>query len=89
MQEPGAWVLGHRAYSTVHADGYQVQCTCGYVSFTFRAHEQACLSLALHLQSEVRSGAPVIRGDDGLAGVREPRRPLPPYGHGTAELDIA
>ena len=25
-------------------------------------------------------------GDDGPAGVREPRRPLPPSGSGTAEL---
>lgn len=26
-------------------------------------------------------------GDDGLGGVREPRRPLPPNGHLAAELD--
>jgi len=81
--------LGHRAYSTEQPGGYRVECTCDYVSFTFRAHEQACLSPTMHLQSEVRAGAPVIRGDDGLAGVREPRRPLPPYSHGSAELDIA
>jgi hypothetical protein len=28
-------------------------------------------------------------GDDGLGGVREPRRPLPPDGHLTAEVDPA
>ncbi len=27
-------------------------------------------------------------GDDGLAGVREPRRPHPPAGTATAELDL-
>jgi len=46
--------------------------------------------LVMHLESAVKKGAPVVPGDaDGLAGVREPRRPLPPDHELSAARDIA
>lgn len=43
----------------------------------------------LHLSPRRMSGGwnTAFPGDDGLGGVREPRRPLPPTGHLSAEMD--
>ena len=89
MQVPGAWVVGHRAAVSRNEHGFLARCSCGYASLTIPHVDPACLSLTSHLQAAVRAGAPVVGDDDGLAGVREPRRPLPPYSHETAELDSA
>ncbi|MCU1589155.1 MAG: hypothetical protein JWP11_411 [Frankiales bacterium] len=89
MQVPGAWVLGHSASVLGREPGFHAACPCGYTSMTFARIDPACLSLTLHLQSAVRAGAPVMGEGDGLAGVREPRRPLPPHDHLSAARDIA
>ena len=78
---------GHQGSVRGTGDAAQASCTCGY-PFTPQASVQgACLALAHHLQAAVRDGARVIPGDEGLAGVREPRRPLMPLGSSTVELD--
>jgi hypothetical protein len=89
MHRPGARVRGHRAIVRRDEAGWVASCSCGYLSLPFSVDTQPCLLLTLHLQSEVRGGAQVTGDDDGLAGVREPRRPLPPHGHGTATRDSA
>jgi hypothetical protein len=81
-------VLGHRAAVRYDKDGSRVLCSCGYKSVTPLALDAACLSLVMHLQSVVHRGATVIDGDDGLAGVREPRRPYPPHGSGSMERAV-
>ena len=90
MQRPGAQVRGHHA--VVHRTDSELliaSCSCGYRSPSFAGEAEACLVLMLHLQSAVRGGAQVLDDGDGLAGVREPRRPLPPHDHGTATRDTA
>lgn len=87
MRTPGAWVLGHRAQVTRSDAGTAAVCSCGYVSLQTASLDNSCLSLVDHLQGAVRAGARVMRGDDGLAGVREPRRPLRPLGSADAALD--
>ncbi len=91
MHEPGAWVEGHRGAVRGRGLVSQVSCSCGHRFAAQPSVQGACLVLVQHLQSVVRDGARVARGgdDDGLAGVREPRRPMPSLGSGTAELDIA
>jgi hypothetical protein len=69
--------------------GLTAQCSCGYASLAFSGQNEPCLLLALHLQAAVRGGAAVTDDGDGLAGVREPRRPLPPHDHGSAAHDVA
>lgn len=87
MREPGARVEGHQGLVRRSGATARVACACGY-PFTPQATVQgACLALAQHLQGAVRDGARVIPGDEGLAGVREPRRPLTPLGSATVELD--
>ena len=68
-----------------------MSCSCGRPFVEQPSVQGACLALVLHLQAVVRDGATVIGGedDDGSAGVREPRRPVPPRGSGSVELDIA
>ena len=91
MHEPGARVEGHR--SVVRGDGHttEVVCSCGQPFGPQASVPSACLVLVRHLQTAVRQGAQVLPGDDdgGLAGVREPRRPVPSSGSGSVELDIA
>ncbi len=92
MHQPGAWVEGHRGAVRWHSLVSQVSCSCGHRLAAQPSVQGACLVLVQHLQSAVRDGARVVRdGDDdgGQAGVREPRRPMPPLGSGTVELDIA
>ena len=80
MREPGARVQGHAARLEPSEGRLRVACGCGYRSFGFATQASACLLLVVHLQAAVRGGARVAPGDDdGLAGVREPRRPVPPY----------
>ena len=82
MQEPGARVDGHRG--AVRADGLtaRASCTCGQAFVDQPTVAGACLLLVQHLQTAVRGGALVVPGgdDDGPAGVREPRRPVPSSG---------
>jgi hypothetical protein len=90
MDEPGAWVDGHRGAVRGRGLLSPVSCSCGHPFAAQPSVQGACLVLVHHLQSVVRDGARVVRGDDdGLAGVREPRRPVPSLGSGTVELDIA
>ena len=91
MREPGAWVVGHRAAVRGSRSGVQASCSCGRVLPEGLTVPGACLTLVQHLQAAVRDGAAVSSGedDDGSAGVREPRRPLPPAGGGRVELDLA
>jgi len=90
MHEPGAWVEGHRGAVRGHGVLSQVSCSCGRRFAAQSSVQDACLVLVQHLQWVVRDGARVVRGgdEDGLAGVREPRRPLPSPGSGTVELDL-
>lgn len=80
MRVPGAQVVGHRASVRSLATGAVAACSCGYASPPAAHVHGACLLVAMHLQHEVRSGAEVSWGDDGTAGVREPRRPRAPLG---------
>ena len=93
MDEPGARVEGHRGAVRRSGSGAQASCSCGRVLPDGLTVPGACLTLVQHLQAAVRNGAAVSRGgegdDDGSAGVREPRRPLPSAGSGGVELDIA
>lgn len=90
MHVAGAHVLGHGAkVVTPEAGSHRVECACGYTSLVIHDDTGACLLLTLHLQAAVRAGARVVGGDDGLAGVREPRRPLPPDDELTVERGIA
>lgn len=93
MHEPGAWVEGHRGAvrPSASGSGAQASCSCGHVLPEGMTVPGACLTLVQHLRASVRDGAQVFRGDgdDGTAGVREPRRPLPSAGSGGVELDIA
>lgn len=68
----------------------QASCSCGRVLPEGLTVPGACLTLVQHLQAAVRHGAEVSsrEDDDGSAGVREPRRPLPPAAGGGVELDI-
>ena len=88
---PQEWFV--RVARAVHGRGLisQVSCSCGRRFAAQPSVQGACLVLVQHLQSVVRDGARVVRGGDdgGLAGVREPRRPMPSLGSGTVELDIA
>lgn len=77
---------GHRADLVCQDDRYRVRCQCGLLSLD-HALPDACLLLVGHLDQTVRRGAPVLPGDDGLAGVREARRPLPPSGGSAVALD--
>ena len=86
---PGVRVRGHHA-TILQADGGMVaNCSCGYLSPTFTGRGEPCLLLMLHLQSAVRRGTQLTDDGDGLAGVREPRRPRPSHDHGTATRDTA
>lgn len=93
MREPGAQVAGHRATVSWRDLDSTVACSCGYAVQAQPSVQGACLSLVQHLEAAVRDGAEVVRGGegggDGLAGVREPRRPLPSAGSGGVELDRA
>lgn len=92
--EPGARVEGHRAAVHERGASWQVSCTCGR-SAAQPSVGAACLALVMHLEAAVRDGARVVRDEDdsddggGSAGVREPRRPVPSSGGGTAGLDLA
>lgn len=90
MHEPGAQVEGHRGRVRAGGSAVQASCSCGHRFTESSSVQGACLALVQHLQKVVRDGA-VVRGggDDGLAGVREPRRPVPPHGGGSVELGIA
>jgi hypothetical protein len=50
--------------------------------------EGGCLAVVQHLLAAVRDGAKVVTDDDGLAGVREPRRPKSPLGSISTEADL-
>lgn len=79
MHRPGARVEGHATLVRESADGSVAACSCGYVAGSALTPGAACLLAVQHLQGAVRDGARVVDDDDGLAGVREPRRPLPPH----------
>jgi hypothetical protein len=85
MREPGARVDGHRGAVHGRDRGPQVSCSCGQPFVAQSSVQGACLALVQHLEAVVRNGAEVVRGgdDDGLAGVREPRRPSPAAGSGS------
>ncbi len=85
-KQPGTRVQGHRAVLVSQDDRYRVRCECALFSLD-HALPDACLLLVAHLEQMVRDGAPVLPGDDGLAGVRETRRPLPPSGGTAVALD--
>ena len=90
MRVPGASVDGHRGAVDRRGLSAQASCTCGEFSSVQPSVQGACLLLVMHLQAAVRDGARVTYDDDdGLAGVREPRGPVPSRGGGSAELDIA
>jgi len=90
MDNPGAKVVGHRASVRAADTGLRVECSCGHITPVSQEESNACLMLVMHLEAAVRKGAPVVRGDDdGLAGVCEPRRPLPPNHELSAARDIA
>ena len=91
MRVPGAWVEGHRGAVRGRGLIAQASCSCGRPFPAQPSVQGACLALVLHLQAVVRDGAKVRGGDDddGLAGVREPRGPVPSRGSGSLELDIA
>lgn len=90
MDEPGARVEGHRATVRQQGLALEVVCSCGHAFPAQSSVPGACLTLVRHLEAVVRAGARVRRGgeDGGTAGVREPRRPVPPDGTGTVQLDI-
>lgn len=88
MREAGAWVEGHRGSVRARGQTVQALCACGYPFAQQASIQGACLALVQHLQGAVRNGAKVLPGDDGPAGVREPRRPLAPLGSGSVELDL-
>jgi len=88
MREPGAWVVGHHAVVHGDAEGTSAVCTCGWASAFTAVIDRSCTALVDHLQAVVRAGAPVMRGDDGTAGMREPRRPLRPLGSAGAEAPL-
>lgn len=87
----GARVEGHRARVVGRESDARVSCSCGQPFAVHPSAAGACLALVLHLDAAVRDGARVLTGgadgDDGSAGVREPRRPLPPHGSGGVGLD--
>ena len=85
-REPGARVQGHRAVLVSQDNRYRVTCECGLSSLD-HALPDACLLLLSHLEEMVRGGASVLPGEDGPAGVREPRRPLPPTGGAAVALE--
>jgi len=90
MDSPGAKVVGHHASVRAADAGLRVECSCGHVTPVSSEESNVCLMLVMHLESAVRKGAPVVPGDDdGLAGLREPRRPLPPDHELSAARDIA
>lgn len=92
-REPGASVQGHGGGVRTRGPQAQASCDCGAALSAQPSVPAACLTLLLHLQAAVRDGALVVgRGggeDDGggLAGVREPRRPVPSPGSGSVRLD--
>jgi len=86
MKLPGAQVVGHHAVVRPAGDGSQATCTCSYQS-TPSSVAGACLALTRHLSAAVKSGARVVTDRDGLAGVREPRRPLQPHDSGSLALE--
>ncbi len=88
MKEPGAWVVGHHAVVRGDAQGTFAVCSCGWSSSFTAVIDRSCTALVDHLQAVVRAGAPVMHGDDGTAGVREPRRPLRPVGSAGAEAPV-
>ena len=91
MHRPGARVVGHRARVTGDGGAARATCTCGHRSPAYLSAPAACLALTQHLAAAVRRGAVVTPGSeggpDGEAGVREPRRPRPPFGAGGVALD--
>ena len=87
MREVGAYVIGHRARVRGGSEGSYASCPCGWQSQVTGSVDNSCLALVDHLQQQVRYGARVARGDDGTAGVREPRRPLRPAGTAGAVVD--
>ena len=89
----GAQVEGHRCRVVGRESDARVICTCGQPFAAQTSAWSACHALVLHLDAAVRDGAAVVAGggddgDDGSAGVREPRRPLPPHGSGAVGLDL-
>ena len=86
MSEPGAWVVGHRVRIHGGAERSFALCSCDWQSRVTASIDNSCLALVDHLQRAVRRGAAVMKGDEGTAGDREPRRPLRPLGTAGAEL---
>ena len=88
----GARVEGHRARVVGRESDARVSCSCGQPFAAQTSAWSACHALVLHLDAAVRDGARVLTGgedgDDGSAGVREPRRPFPPDGSGAVGLDL-
>ncbi len=80
MKQPGARVRGHRALVRNEPSAAWPSCECGYPFVPQPTVEGGCLAVVQHLLAAVRDGAKVVTDDDGLAGVREPRRPESPLG---------
>ena len=89
MRVPGASVEGHRAVVRLLGRNAVASCSCGSTSVVLPSAYSACMALVRHLQAAVRDGATVTAPDDGLAGVREPRSPVPSGGSGSVALDPA
>jgi hypothetical protein len=87
MRQPGARVMGHRAVVRNATSTALPICECGYPFIPQPTLEGGCLAVSQHLVAAVRDGAVVVTDDDGLAGVREPRRPRSPLGSASAEVD--
>jgi hypothetical protein len=66
--------MGHRAVLRNATSTARPICECGYPFIPQPTLEGGCLAVAQHLVAAVRDGAVVVTDDDGLAGVREPRR---------------
>ena len=91
MRVPGASVEGHRGAVRVRGRDAETRCSCGRPFPDQPTVQAACLVLVLHLQAAVRDGAGVTGpdDDDGAAGVREPRGPVPSRGSGGVAYDGA
>lgn len=87
MKQPGARVRGQRARVGNEPSAARPRCECGYPFVPLPTMEGGCLAVVQHLLAAVRDGAEVVPDDDGLAGVREPRRPKGPLGSISTEAD--